>query len=344
MSQQSEPDIDFHPLNVIQPEKWNNIPQCLIDSFRLMISEVKSYELKIKFVQDKLLETQKRIEKQIKSVEKMIGGLETSLLENMNQQKEATQKSMKSLAFEVSLVSERSSENQHDLIKLQRRLEELERNTTQNYKLKNEYNEEYKKLKEDVILQVDISQQQLKEYIALKFTENFEIPGLVGPGRKYLEAKSLWKDLFYNYDSKAALLNEISENRDEYFKGICGRYVEEMNLPVKIKTLLRNDLKPEILKETVAKIEEKVKQSNDEIQHKLAEDVSSIREEARKRAGIQEDKMKQIEQKFKENHSRVDKMINNLSHDTDNKLNNLQKKTRSKFEEIVSKMELLAHQ
>jgi len=344
MSQQSEQEIDFHPLNVIQPDKWNNIPQCLMDSFKLLITEVKSYELKIKFVQDKLLETQKRIDKQIKNVEKMIGGLEASLLENINQQKEATQKSMKSLAFEVSLVSERSSENQHDLIVLQRRLEELERNVSQNYKLKNECNEEYKRLREDVILQVDISQQQLKEYIAMKFTENFEIPGLVGPGRKYLDAKALWKDLFYSYDSKAALLNEISDNRDEYFKGICGRYVEEMNLPVKIKTLLRNDLKPEILKETLAKLEERVKQSNDETQQILNENITSIREEVRKRSGIQEDRLKQLEQKLKENSSKVEKAVINVAHETENKINNLQKKTRSKFEEIAYKIENLARQ
>lgn len=66
----------------------------------------------------------------------------------------------------------------------------------------------------------------MKEFVDTKITDALEVPGLVGPGRKYIDVRAMLKDLHNNYESKAALLNDISDNRDEYFKRICTKVVD----------------------------------------------------------------------------------------------------------------------
>lgn len=47
----------------------------------------------------------------------------------------------------------------------------------------------------------------MKEFVDTKITDALEVPGLVGPGRKYIDVRAMLKDLHNNYESKAALLN-----------------------------------------------------------------------------------------------------------------------------------------
>lgn len=336
-SPRKEGEEDFHPLNVIQPEKWNNIPICIIDAFRIVISETKANDLKIKFLQDKLLETQKRVDKQIKNVEKMMTTVENSMNENINQFKEATKKTQNSLSFEIGLVSERSNDNMHNTNVLQRKLEELDKNVNNNYKLKVECAEEMKKIITDVTVQVEISQSYLKELLNVKFHELSEIPGLAGPGKQYPDLKSLVRELHDNYQAKANFLDEIAENRDEYFKRVCGRVIDEMNLPQKLKTTIRNDLKPEIIKECVGKLDEKLEITKEEINTIVQKSLNEIKSTNEKSMAALDEKLKALEQKQNQSVSKLESGIRYVSSESDKKATAIQFKFKQIVDDMASK-------
>jgi hypothetical protein len=96
------------------------------------------------------------------------------------------------------------------------------------------------------------------------------------------------KDLYVNYEAKANFLDEIAENRDEYFRRMCSRVVEEMNLPLKLKNLLRNELKPEIMKETLSNVDDKMKMTGEEMANQLTSKISEVKEDTFKTLGMHE--------------------------------------------------------
>jgi len=75
----------------------------------------------------------------------------------------------------------------------------------------------------------------MKEYMQQKLTDALEIPNLVGAGRKYIDVRAMLKDLHNNYESKAQLLNDIADNKEGYFQRVCGKVIDAMALPAKVK-------------------------------------------------------------------------------------------------------------
>jgi hypothetical protein len=253
-----------HVLDSIQPDSWANIPRCITEALQLIVSQIKSTQNQMLTINETITKSHDQLETEFKAFVHSSTISEREIAKLIDGFRDTLNRTLKNFSLEVSVISEMAIDNQQkvqqlqDLTKnLKKGLGSLEDNGLQKI---------IKDNTEELSLKFDVKEANLKDYVGNKIHEMIDIPGLVGPGKKFNNVKSLIKQLHDNYDSRADAITQVIDNREGFIK----KAMTEYDLPNKIKTVVHTEIRQHVMPEiekmdmVLTKYEDQNKQSPNE--------------------------------------------------------------------------------
>ena len=334
-SSEENDSVTFNPLVSIQTDLWTNIPSCVIEAVKVIVNEIKGFDIKVKYVIDKLGETQIKLDTNVKRIERSVNDCEQRIVKLVSQQRDDLNNSIKILNYDNVQIHDKLRQNTSTILQLEEKLD-IVLHDLHLCTLKKEHNDDMKSIKNMFSTQIDLVNKSSKEYTDHSVLEALEIPNLCGRGKRYLDSRLLLKDLYQNFESKTKILDEISNKKSEYFSELIASTLNGLNLPRLVRKEIESELKSSIMNESLLRIDDKMKQFNINVQQYISKfvmdklntltDNNSLKfMNFEQKLSIFKDSNYNDLEKINENIYLLENKIQNVTNETKNKTNSVQK-------------------
>ena len=257
------------PINTIQPSKWVNIPKCIVDTFQILIDQIKESQSHLAVIRGAVHDTTEgfnNIEQKFKSFTQTAGLSTKDIIEQIESNRDMLQRTMRNISVEVSVTNELAQDNQNRIKKLEDiKIKEIEgamdviRTTLGTCETKIGAQKALKDLAENTVLKLETKEASLKQYINTKLKDAIDMPEICGSEQRFSSIKGLLRHLYDFNQKRADAICELLDHKEAYIT----KSVAELDLPNKLKAVIQGELKQSIMKEVNIKIEMMAEQIRD---------------------------------------------------------------------------------